>query len=316
MESEVELINVSKFFKGKSGGLKTALDNVSMKFDKGDIYGIVGESGSGKTTMARVAVGLTRINKGRVLLEGKDISTMDDHELFKIVQYIHQDPYSSLDQYLHVYEILERPLVYLLKITNREERRGIVVDMLNFVGLGDGYYNKTIQELSGGERQRVLVARAFITNPSFVVADEPTTMIDFVHRRDILELISNLSAKKNSAIMFISHDISVVGEIAQKIAVMYKGQIVERGDAKTIIDNPKHPYTQLLVNVSPEKISRSSDVFNNMQNQTYSTKRILLPMKKGCKYRESCPLAMDMCGVEEPLLKNIGDREVACFKYF
>lgn len=316
MDDEMEFVNVFKFYKGKTGGINTALDDVTTTFCSGKIYGIVGESGSGKSTMGRIAVGLIYANKGKVLLRGKDIGKMKDEEKFKEAQYIHQDPYSSLDPYLRVYEILERPLIYLLNIKDKGQRREMVQDMLSNAGLGSEYYDKTVQELSGGERQRVLVARAFITNPSFIVADEPTTMIDFVHRKEIMNIISGLGQQKHSTIMLISHDISAVEGISTDILVMFKGKIVERGDTKTIINSPLHPYTRLLLEVSPEMVVKRGKGFTNSEYAVPPSLRLVSTVKKGCNYKDQCPFVMQRCREEEPLLKNVGSQEVACFKYF
>lgn len=316
MESGVELINVYKYFKGKTGGISTALDDVSINFARGKIYGVVGESGSGKTTVGRIAVGLVHASKGKVILNGKDISKMKDIEKFREAQYIHQDPYSSLDQYINVNELLQRPLIYLLRIKDSAKRKEMVSDMLVASGLGEEYSNRTIQELSGGERQRLLVARAFITSPSFVVADEPTTMIDFIHRKEIISIISNLSKKNNSAIMFISHDISVVGNISEEISVMYKGKIVESGDSKTIINEPLHPYTKLLLEVSPEKIMEQKSGLKSESLNNFTQRIVTISKKRGCKYADQCPLVMSKCRDQEPILKNLGGHYVSCFYYF
>lgn len=315
MAGDLELEHVYKYFKGKTGGLSTALDDVTMKFEQRKVHGIVGESGSGKSTLGRVSIGLVKQSKGTITIDGRNIDKMEDKEIFKIAQYIHQDPYSSLDQYLSVGEILDRPLMYLLNMKSKEERMEKVQSMLVSAGLGPEFYSRTIQELSGGEKQRVLVARAFIIKPELVIADEPTTMIDFVHRKEILDLIYNLSQVNHSTVIFISHDISVVEGISSDICVMYSGKIVESGSVRSIIDKPLHPYTQLLLSVSPEKLINKDADFSSKSSNYISTSKIPIPVKKGCKYSSVCPFVFAKCREVEPELELSSGHLVACHQY-
>ena len=315
MAGDLELEHVYKYFKGKTGGLSTALDNITVKFEQGKVHGIVGESGSGKSTLGRVSIGLVKPSKGNITIDGRNINKMEDKEVFKLAQYIHQDPYSSLDQYLSVGEILDRPLMYLLNMKGKEERMEKVQSMLVSAGLGPEFYSRTIQELSGGEKQRVLVARAFIIEPELVIADEPTTMIDFVHRKEILDLIYNLSKMNQSTIIFISHDISVVEGISSDICVMYSGRIVESGSVSSIIEKPLHPYTQLLLSVSPEKLVNKSVDFGPTSSNSIATSKIPVPVKKGCKYSSVCPFVFAKCREVEPELELSSGHLVACHQY-
>ena len=315
MAGDLELEHVYKYFKGKTGGLSTALDNITVKFEQGKVHGIVGESGSGKSTLGRVSIGLVKPSKGNITIDGRNINKMEDKEVFKLAQYIHQDPYSSLDQYLSVGEILDRPLMYLLNMKGKEERMEKVQSMLVSAGLGPEFYSRTIQELSGGEKQRVLVARAFMIEPELVIADEPTTMIDFVHRKEILDLIYNLSKMNQSTIIFISHDISVVEGISSDICVMYSGRIVESGSVSSIIEKPLHPYTQLLLSVSPEKLVNKSVDFGPTSSNSIATSKIPVPVKKGCKYSSVCPFVFAKCREVEPELELSSGHLVACHQY-
>ncbi len=315
MAGDLELEHVYKYFKGKTGGLSTALDNITIKFEQGKVHGIVGESGSGKSTLGRVSIGLVKPSKGIITINGKNISKMEDKEIFKLAQYIHQDPYSSLDQYLSVGEILDRPLMYLLNMKGKQERMEKVQDMLVSAGLGPEFYSRTIQELSGGEKQRVLVARAFMIEPELVIADEPTTMIDFVHRKEILDLIYNLSKMNQSTIIFISHDISIVEGISSDICVMYSGKIVESGSVSSIVEKPLHPYTQLLLSVSPEKLVNKNADFGPTSSNSIATSKIPVPVKKGCKYSSVCPFVFAKCREVEPELELSSGHLVACHQY-
>ncbi len=311
---EIKFEKVSKFFKGKSGSIVTAVDNVSEEFDSNKIYAIVGESGSGKTTLGKMAVGLTFADKGNVVLKEKNLKKMRDKDIFVEAQYIHQDPYGSLDPYLTVGEILGRPLHYLLDIKNKDERYQRVSEMLQKSGLNEEYYSRTTQELSGGEKQRVLIARAFIINPGLVVADEPTTMIDYIHRNEILSLILNLNKSTKNTTIIISHDISVADAVSSEIKVMYKGRIVESGIKDEIIKNPLHPYTQLLLSVSPEELTKQSEgKVPEIDKKLFPRHALVREIKRGCNYSDVCPFAFSKCFEDSPELVGTDNHKVACF---
>jgi len=191
----VELRGVSKYFKDKKGGILTAVDAVDVNVGRDQVLALVGESGSGKTTLGRMSVGLVDASKGDVLFDGKDIREYKRDDLWRRAQYLHQDPYSALDPYLTIGEILERPLRYLSDMRNRNQRKDSISMMMQAIGLSAMPANTRVARLSGGEKQRVLLARSFIMTPDFVAADEPTTMVDFIHRNEILALLRNLRDK-------------------------------------------------------------------------------------------------------------------------
>ena len=310
----VEVTHVSKYFKGKQGGIVTAVDDVSFGITKGEIFSIAGESGSGKTTVGRMVAGLISPSKGKVLVEGKPDEKLPDNVRFKITQYIHQDPYGSLDPYSTVYNILSRPLKYLYKMKDKTELNDKVMEMVKLVGLLPDSTNKTIQELSGGERQRVLIGRAFIINPQLIIADEPTTMIDYVHRDEVMLLISNLKARIGLSVILITHDLSVAAKNSDRIAIMNRGKIVEIGSTKAIINEPMHPYTKLLMSVSPEFMISNvgTQKFNEyLPRNSGSTGR----PSKGCVYSSNCPLAFDRCFEDDPELKGDESHKVACLLF-
>ena len=246
MVSIVEVDHVSKFFTDRTGRITTALDDVSLGIQKGEIVSIVGQTGSGKTTFGRITVGLSQPSKGMVRFEGEDIASYKQlKELWKKAQMIHQDPYSSLDQYLTVREVLDRPLRYLLEIRDAKEREETIAETLRMSGLPENSMDKRISELSGGERQRISVSRAFIINPLYVVADEPTTMVDAVHRNEILNQIINFKNAKNASILIITHDISIAIELSNRIAIIHNGKILEVSDVESI-KRSSNEYTQSL----------------------------------------------------------------------
>ncbi|MDA4112761.1 MAG: ATP-binding cassette domain-containing protein [Thaumarchaeota archaeon] len=254
----VDLRQVSKYFKDRRGSIVTAVEAVSLSIGRGEILGFVGESGSGKTTVGRMTVGLTQPSKGQIILDGLDIGKAKDlKQIWRKAQYIHQDPYSSLDPYMSVRAVLERPLRWLLDMKQQETGER-VHGILEVIGLRENYLDKRIQELSGGERQRVLIARAFIVNPLYVVADEPTSMIDFVHRNSILELLKRLRDEFATSFLLITHDLSVAADLCDNIAIMQNAHVVEYGRKDDVLYNPKESYTRALLEATPEKLLSGS----------------------------------------------------------
>jgi peptide/nickel transport system ATP-binding protein len=310
-EPAVEFKHVSQYFKGPRGGIIVAAEDVNLSIKQGEVLAIVGESGSGKTTIGRLSVGLRKQSKGQILLNGKEIRKYKKADLRRKAQYIHQDPYSALDPYLTVRDLLERPLIHVKEIKDRARREDIMVAMLESMGLESSILTKNVYELSGGQKQRVLLARAFVIGPDYVVADEPTTMIDFVRRSEILAILSDLKQKMGTAVMLITHDVSTASEISQKVAVMYKGEIVEYGPTSEVLKDPKHPYTAALLFVTPENLIK-----RNSSSAIPARANVNFPANfAGCKYSFSCPYAFDRCKEEHPVLEELGDgRKVACFK--
>ena len=254
MSAIVEFSSVSKYFRDRGHNIVTALDDVSFRIEKGKILGLVGQSGSGKTTAARISVGLTKASKGTVVVDGMDVDKIKDRkQLWIKAQYIHQDPYSSLDPYMAVHEVLERPLRFLLNQKHSETIEPIN-QMMDVIGLDHTFLDKRVQELSGGERQRIMIARAFIINPVYAVADEPTTMIDSIHRNSILELLQRLKKDFNTSFLLITHDLSIAAEICDDIAIMQRGKIVEYVIKDSVLLNPREQYTKDLLSATPERL--------------------------------------------------------------
>jgi peptide/nickel transport system ATP-binding protein len=308
----MEFRNVCQYFSDKNGGIVTAAQDINLSIKYGEVMALVGESGSGKTTLGRLSVGLGRPSKGEILLNGKNLWDFKKQELRSKAQYIHQDPYSSLDPYLSVREVLERPLIYVRNIGDAQRRESIMTTILDGMGLESLYLYKSVRELSGGQKQRILLARAFVIEPEYVVADEPTTMVDFVRRNEIISLLSNLRTKMGTAVLLITHDVSVASKLSDKVAVMYKGEIVEYGETSEVLKNPLHPYTLTLLSVTPEKL------MNQEGPLLATTKRsnVVIPSKfSGCRYSFVCPYAFDRCKGENPhLIEVSANHKVACFK--
>lgn len=315
-ENLLEVDDVYKFFR-IPGGILTAVNNVSFSIDNGEVIALVGETGSGKTTLGRMTAGLELPSKGKIIFNGKDMKSYKSKDLWRNVQYIHQDPYASMDPLITVYNLLARPLKYLLNINNRNEEKERITEILERSGLDISYIDKKGGELSGGERQRVLIARAFISSPNYVVIDEPTTMIDFIHRNEIIETINNFRNEMGTSMLLITHDISLPSIVAQKIIIFYHGEIVEMGSIDEIYNNPLHPYTTFLIGIKPANLRA-----NNDNNRTIdllldygSKKNIINYSDKACPYSYICPIASERCRTEKPELLNVGSNHyVACFK--
>ena len=305
---------VEKIF--KSGRIVNhALDNVSIGIKKGETLAVVGESGSGKTTMGLAAVKLLDITRGSIFFENQDVSKLRGRKLFKFrskTQMIFQDPYSSLNPFNTIYKSVSSPLVSFRKDLNQEKRRELVAEMLDRVGLqpGNSFLDVFPKSLSGGQRQRVSIARSLIMNPSFIVADEPTSMLDVSISATVINLLKKLKSEMKFSMMYISHELATSRFIGDKMAVMNFGRVVEYGDADEIAKHPMHPYSEILINSMP-------DLENN--NKNHITK-LNLDFNfynggiKGCSFAHFCPFKKDQCETERPQLKKVrNEHYVACF---
>ncbi len=236
-----------------------AVDDVSFKIARGETVSVVGESGSGKTTLGRAILGLIAKTAGQVFLDGKDITNMSRTEMRHLrrrMQIIFQDPYSSLDPRMRIEELIGEGQRNLTKLTWEQKQQNIC-QVMQDVGLDVAYGDRFPHELSGGQRQRVCIARAIISRPEFIVADEPVSALDVTVQAQILKLLKNLQKKYAFTFMFISHDLGVVEEISDQVIVMYRGKIVEMGTRDDIFDRPHHPYTCRLMEAVPE-LSRTT----------------------------------------------------------
>ena len=315
----LETKNLSKYFTGKKGLLNRqpaqvkAVDHVSFTVNKGETLGLVGESGCGKSTLGRTILRLIPATEGQVLYNGEDILTYDKKKMWEMrrkLQIIFQDPYSSLNPRMTVYDLISAPLeVY--KIGTKAERREMVEEILQEVGLDKQYLNRFPHEFSGGQRHRIGIARAPILNPEFVVCDEAVSALDVSVRAQVLNLMRNMQQKKNLTYLFISHDLSVVRHISDRIAVMYLGSVAEVAEKAQLYSNPMHPYTKALLSAIPlpdVKKKRQRIILQGDVPSAYNP-------PSGCKFHTRCPYATDRCKQEIPVLRQMEkEHQVACHR--
>ena len=315
----LETKDLSKYFISKKGlfnsqpSVVKAVDHVSLSINKGETLGLVGESGCGKSTLGRTILRLIPATEGQVIYNGEDVLTYDKKKMWEMrkkMQIIFQDPYSSLNPRMTVYDLISAPLdVY--KIGTKAQQREMVETILQEVGLDKQYLNRFPHEFSGEQRQRIGIARALILNPEFVVCDEAVSALDVSVRAQVLNLMRKMQQKKNLTYLFISHDLSVVRHISDRIAVMYLGSVAEVAEKAQLYSNPVHPYTKALLSAIPlpdvrkkrERIILEGDV-----PSAYNP-------PSGCKFHTRCPYVTDRCHQEIPILRKIeSGHQVACHR--
>ena len=255
----LETKDLRKYFSGKKGlfnlnpPVVKAVDDINLTIHKGETLGLVGESGCGKSTLGRTILKLIPMTSGQVIYNGEDIAAYDKKQMWEMrkrMQIIFQDPYSSLNPRMTVYDLVSAPLeVY--GIGSAAERKEMVISILNDVGLDKQYLNRFPHEFSGGQRQRIGIARALILNPEFVVCDEAVSALDVSVRAQVLNLMKKMQQKRNLTYLFISHDLSVVRHVSDRVAVMYLGSVVEIADKQDLYGAPLHPYTRALLSAIP-----------------------------------------------------------------
>lgn len=313
----LEVEGVRKYFiqgGGILGGPKTvvkAVDGVSFSLRRGETLALVGESGSGKTTTGRLVLRLLEPDEGRIVFDGVDITHMPEKKLRKLrprMQMIYQDPYASLNPRMPVGEAIAEPLV-VHGLADKREARKRALEMLERVGLtpAEDFYARIPAQLSGGQRQRVVIARAMILEPELVVADEPVSMIDVSMRASILDLLKSFQKERGLAMIFITHDLSVARLIADRVAVMYLGKIVEEGPVEEVLRDPRHPYTAALVTAAPSIRMR--------RRKRLKVKGEIADPRSpppGCRFHPRCPFATEECKRVEPELEEADGRKVAC----
>ncbi|SFI46816.1 ABC transporter ATP-binding protein [Aerobium aerolatum] len=286
-----------------------ALNGVSLTINEGEILGIVGESGCGKSTLARILLGLETPTSGDVILEGRPVSSYPQRERALAVQPVFQDPYGSLNPSMSVEDLIALPL-HVHKIGSRQERQQKVARMAEQVGLPRRALSASPNQLSGGQRQRVAIARALVSGPRLVICDEPTSALDVSVQAQILNLLLDLRAEHRVAMLFISHNLSVIEHMADRMMVMYLGRVVEAGSTQQIFAAPAHPYTAVLRDsvFSPDDDGGVPDLglrgnFPNAMN-----------MPSGCVFHPRCPVARPECATTEPFLTQAHDasRQNAC----
>ncbi|WP_340107578.1 dipeptide ABC transporter ATP-binding protein [Pikeienuella sp. HZG-20] len=291
--------------------LLRAVDGVSFDIAHGETLGLVGESGCGKSTTGRLIVGLMPPTSGSVRFNDGDVDTVDGrapraHR--RRSQFIFQDPYGSLNPRMTVERIISEP-IDIAGGVDRVARRKRVAELLDIVGLADHHATRYPHEFSGGQRQRIGIARALALNPKFIVCDEPVSALDVSVQAQVLNLMLRLQREFNLTYLFIAHDLAVVRQISNRIAVMYLGKIVEIAERAALFDDPLHPYTQALLASVP--VSRPGTSRRRVPLQGDVPSPVNPP--KGCRFHTRCPLAFDRCRVDEPPLAQIsGSHSVAC----
>lgn len=319
-ENLLEIKNLEVVYKTKKSILGTeqivhAVNNVSLNVKKGEILAIAGESGCGKSTLAKTIMKLIDAKNGEINFEGNNILKISKREdlknFYKKIQIIFQNPYSSLNPKMKIGQILKEPLEINTNL-KRNEIHKIVLEKIKKVGLDKNCLELYPHEFSGGQRQRIAIARSLILNPEFIIADEPVSALDVSIQAQIINLLKQLKDDYNLTFLFISHDLSVIKYLSDRIAIMYLGEIIEIGNTEEIFQSPKHPYTQALLSAVPELNPQDKKQKIQLQGELPSPENL----PNGCKFHTRCPYVMDKCKTECPNITNFSDtHNCKCFLY-
>ncbi len=297
---------------GSGKGVVHAVSDVSFTIYEGETLALVGESGCGKSTLGRLLLRLIDLTSGQVVFQGTDVSSLSGKELRsfrKQMQIIFQDPYASLNPRMNVEKIIAEPLITHKVYKTKEETRKRVLELMQKVGIPVEFLHRYPHQFSGGQRQRIGIARALALNPKLIVCDEPVSALDVSIQSQVLNLLDDLQEEYQLTYLFISHDLSVVRHISDRVCVMFLGCICEIGDTEEIYDRPMHPYTRFLLDSVPQP-----DPTLRSEDKDLLTGEIPSPVNppSGCRFRTRCPYATEKCAQEAPQLREIQGRQVAC----
>ncbi|NRD78192.1 dipeptide ABC transporter ATP-binding protein [Bacillus sp. BRMEA1] len=298
---------------GRVKGEVKAVDDVSFYVKKGETLGIVGESGCGKSTTGRLLMRLIEASDGRIVFEDQEITSLSKTELRKIrrdIQMVFQDPYASLNPRHSIEQILEEPLI-VHGIGTKEERKKRVKEMLEVVGLSSYHAKRYPHQFSGGQRQRIGIARALMTKPKLIIADEPVSALDVSIQAQVLNLMKDIQKEFQLTYIFIAHDLGVVRHISDRVGVMYLGRLIELAESEELYENPMHPYTKALLSAVP------------IPDPDLKKKTILIEGElpspanppSGCAFHTRCSECMDICKTTRPVEYNLNGHYVACHLY-
>ncbi|RYE10991.1 MAG: ABC transporter ATP-binding protein [Hyphomicrobiales bacterium] len=315
----IELRDLTKHFTlsgdllGRNRPLLRAVDGVSLSIKRGETLGLVGESGCGKSTLARTLIRLFQPTSGQMLFDGKDIAELDERELRPFrrrMQMIFQDPYASLNGRMTVRALIAEPLE-IASIGTETSRRARVDELLDRVGLNPDHATRFPHEFSGGQRQRIGIARAIALNPELVICDEPISALDVSIQAQVVNMLEDLQAKLGLTYLFITHDLSMVRHISDRIGVMYLGKIVEIAPNDALYRAPAHPYTQALLASIPVADPEARRDATPMRGEIPTA----IDIPSGCRFRTRCPFATDLCAAAEPPLTDLGGGHFAACHY-
>ncbi len=314
----VEVSHLKEYFDINVGLFRTkplkAVDDVSFSIKKGETLGLVGESGCGKTTVGRTILHLYKPTAGKIVYDGREISTKEDIAMLHTkAAMVFQDPYSSLNPRMTVSDIIGEPLDVHDMCKTKEERRDRILELMSHVGLNSEHASRYAHEFSGGQRQRIGIARSLAVNPEFIVCDEPVSALDVSIQAQVINMFDELQDKLGLTYLFIAHDLLVVRHISDRIAVMYLGKMVELAEANEIYDHPLHPYSKALMSAVPlpdPQVARANQ-------RIPLTGDIPSPLNapSGCPFRTRCPYATEQCAASMPEFKEVSSGHfVACHR--
>jgi len=314
----IEAKNLTKEFQvsssmwGKSRGVVHAVTDVNLDIYDGETLALVGESGCGKSTLGRLLINLLEPTSGSVSFDGQimqDLKEEDMRQLRRQMQIIFQDPYASINPRWTIRDIVAEPLNTYKVYKTADETTERVRELLKKCGIRPEFMNRYPHQFSGGQRQRVGIARALALNPKLIICDEPVSALDVSIQAQVLNLLEDLQKELKLTYLFISHDLSVVRYISDRVCVMFLGKVCELGDTKDVYENPLHPYTKFLLEAVPKPDPKLRKEDKNML-----VGEIPSPVNppSGCRFHTRCPYATEKCAQEEPVMKQVDGRMVAC----